>query len=72
MSMPNSPLKYIPHRCEPGVDLGFEKGGGAGDSGARPQDLFGQFREFLKNLAQKGVGVRPPPSPCARPLDPRP
>ena len=29
-------------------------------SGGRSQDFFGQF---LKNLGQKGVGVRPPPPP---------
>ena len=40
------------------VDPGFEKRRGAGGSGARPQDYYGQL-DFLKKLTQKGVGVRP-------------
>ena len=31
-----------------GADSGFEKGGGARGSRARPQIFFGQFRRFLR------------------------
>ena len=46
------------HSTSSGADPGFEKGGGAWGSRARLQG------DFLKNLAQKGVGVHPlrPPS----------
>ena len=44
------------HLYRPGADPGFEKGGGAEDSRPRPQYIF---RQFLNNLAQKGVGARP-------------
>ena len=52
-----------------GADPGFEKGGGAGGSGARPQDFFGQFRGFFKVFGAKRVG-RAPPAPLP-PLVPR-
>ena len=39
------------------ADPGFEKGGGALVSWA----LLKTLGDFLKNLGQKGVGVRPPP-----------
>ena len=42
-----------------GADPGYDKGGAQGIRGLN-------FGDFLKNLAQKGVGVRPPP-----PLNPR-
>ena len=53
-----------------GADPGFEKGGGTGASGNRTRDILGQFGGFFKEfgtkrggcvLAQKGVGVPPPP-----------
>ena len=53
-----SGLKYA-RKTE--ADLGFKKEGEQGVSGLAP-------RLFLKNLAQKRVGVRPPTFP---PLDPR-
>ena len=36
-----------------GADTEFEKGGGAGGPGARPQDFLGQFRGFLKENGAK-------------------
>ena len=39
-----------------GADLGFEKGGGAGGLGARPQDFFGQFRGLFKEIGAKRGG----------------
>ena len=36
-----------------GADPGFEKGGGA------PKTFLANLGDFLKNLGQKGVGVRP-------------
>ena len=46
------------------ADPGFEKGGGAGGSGARPQHFFGQFRGLLKEFGAK-MGGRTPPSRSA-------
>ena len=46
------------------ADPAFETGGGAGGSGARPKIFSVNLGDFLKNLAQKGVGV-PPPSGSA-------
>ena len=46
-----------------GADPGFEKGGGAGGSGSRPQDFFGQFRGLFKVFGAKRVGRAPPPPP---------
>ena len=37
-------------------DPGFEKGRGAVGSGARSQDLLGQFRGLFKKIGAKGVG----------------
>ena len=48
-----------------GADPGFEKGGSAVGSGARYQYFLANLRDFLKNLGQKGVVVRPPPSGSA-------
>ena len=44
-----------------GADPGFEKGGGAGVQGLAPKIVLANLMDFLKNLAQKGVGMRPPP-----------
>ena len=52
-----------------GADPGFEKGGGAGGSGARPQDFLGQFRGLFKVFGAKRVGRKPPCAPL--PLAPR-
>ena len=52
-----------------GADPGFEKGGGAGGSWARPQDFFGQFRGLFKVFGAKRVGRVPPCAPP--PLVPR-
>ena len=51
----------------PWADPGFEKGGGAGGSGARSHDFLANLGDFLKKLAQIGVDVRP----LRPPLDPR-
>ena len=40
------------------ADPGFSKGGGAAGSGA-PNIFLANIRDFLKNLAHKGVGVDP-------------
>ena len=44
-----------------GADPGFEKGGGAGVSEASFRHIWANLENFLKNLAQKRVGVRPLP-----------
>ena len=38
----------------------LQKGGGAGGSGARPQDFFGQFRGHFKEFGAKRGGCAPP------------
>ena len=48
-------LQYTPFSTDPG----FEKGGGAGGLGARPQEFFGQFSGFKKKKSAKKGGVRP-------------
>ena len=48
-----------------GADPGFEKGGGAGGSRARPQDFLGQFKGLFKEFGAKRGGRAPP-----HPLDP--
>ena len=58
MKPPKLPLPWIRHS-----DPGFEKGGGAGESGACPKIYLANLGNFLKNLTQKGVGVRPPLNP---------
>ena len=45
-----------------GADPGFGKGEGAGGSGARPQDFFGQFKGLFKEIGAKRGGRAPPPS----------
>ena len=42
-----------------GADPGFEKGGGAGGLEASFRHNEANLGDFLKNLAQKRVGVRP-------------
>ena len=42
---------------------GFEKGGGAGGSGARPQAFFGQFRGLFKEFGAKKGGRAPLATP---------
>ena len=44
------------------MDPGFEKGGGAGGSGSRPQDLLGQFRGLFEEIGAK-MGGRAAPAP---------
>ena len=39
----------------------LKKGGGAGGSGARPQDFFCQFRGLFKELGAIRGGRAPPP-----------
>ena len=51
------------------ADPGFEKEGGAGVSGARPQKISSQFRELLIEFGPKRGGRTPPAPPP--PLDPR-
>ena len=45
-----------------GADPGFEKGGGAGGSGASFWAYLGQIRGFLKEFGTK-TGGRAPPAP---------
>ena len=42
-----------------GADPGFEKGRAQGGRGLAPKIFLANLGDFLKNLAQKGVGVRP-------------
>ena len=46
-----------------GADPGLEKRGGAGASGARHQDFFGQFRGLFKKFGAKSGGRVPPLEP---------
>ena len=46
-----------------GADPGFEKGGGAGGSGSRPQDLLGQFGGLFEEIGAKMGGRAAPASP---------
>ena len=45
-----------------GADPGFEKGGGAGGSGASFEAYLGQFRGLFKEFDAK-TSVREPPAP---------
>ena len=54
----------------PGADSGFEKGGGAGGSGASFWSYLGQFRGLFKEFGAKTGGRVPPPlwiRACPRP-----
>ena len=48
-----------------GADPGFEKGGGAGGSGACPRDFFGQFKGLFKEFGAKRGGRVPTLWICA-------
>ena len=41
------------------ADPGFEKGGGARGREPAPKIFLANLGDFLKNFAQKGMGVRP-------------
>ena len=63
-------------RMKSGADPEFEKGGGAGGSGALPQDVFDIFRGFFEEFDSKrgGCALPAPPSgsasysPCLKPI----
>ena len=46
-----------------GADPGFEKGGDAGGSRARPQNCFGQSRGLFNEFGTKRGGHAPPAPP---------
>ena len=56
----------------PEADPGFEKGEGAGGSGASPQDFFDQFRGLFKDFGAKKGGRTPPAPPSRSTPDPIP